>query len=149
MRNGMMMAVAGAFCLGACQSGGVGGTATAGANTGIVVGSEAAVGAGQPAVAPVEGILLGAELGRSLEQSDRAMAVRAEYEALEYARAGVPATWTNPSTGNSGSIVAGGVTEVNKLDCRDYTHTASIGGRTRVARGVACRQPGGTWRMTK
>jgi surface antigen len=145
----MVIAVVGALLLSACQSAVSGGTGTAGANTGIVVGSQAAVGAGLPPVAPMEGILLGAELGRSLDASDREMAVRAEYEALEYARAGTPATWTNPSTGNSGSIIAGGVTEVNKLDCRDYTHTASIGGRTRVARGVACRQPGGTWRMTK
>jgi surface antigen len=145
MRNAMI-ALAGALLLSACQSTGSGGTGTAGATPD---GSQAAVGAGLPPVAPMEGILLGAELGCSLDASDREMAVRAEYEALEYARAGTPAMWTNPTTGNSGSIVAGGVTEVNKLDCRDYTHTASIGGRTRVARGVACRQPGGTWRMTK
>ena len=146
MRNAIVAAVAGALSLSACQSG-PGGTATAGANTGLVVGSEAAAGAGEPPVAAIEGIFLGAELGRSLDQSDRDLAVRAEYEALEYGRAGSATAWTNPETGNSGSIVPGGVSEINRLDCRSYTHKVSIGGRTRVASGLACRQPGGTWRM--
>jgi surface antigen len=37
--------------------------------------------------------------------------------------------------------------EVNRLDCREFTHTVYIGGRARVARGTACRQPDATWRI--
>ena len=71
----------------------------------------------------------------------------AEYEALEYSRSGRPVEWRNPGSGNYGRIVAGSTYEVNKLDCREFTHTVYIGGRTRVAKGTACRRPGGTWRV--
>jgi hypothetical protein len=31
-------------------------------------------------------------------------------------------------------------------DCREYTATADIGGRTQTLVGTACPQPDGTWR---
>jgi surface antigen len=55
--------------------------------------------------------------------------------------------WRNPDTGNRGEVIAGTVYEVNRLDCREYTHNVAIGGRTRVARATACRQPDGVWRV--
>ncbi len=75
------------------------------------------------------------------------VALKAEYEALEYGRGGQPTEWRSPSGQVSGKVEVGGVTRVNRLDCRDYTHNISIGGRMRVVQGTACRQPDGVWRI--
>jgi surface antigen len=148
MQKGIVTAALAALLVAGCQ--GIQSAAvesSPGSNTGTLVGSEVASGQGEPAVGAIEGITIGAELGRSLAESDRPLALKAEYETLEYGRAGAPGKWENPETGNSGQVVAGAAYEVNRLDCREYTHTVSIGGRTRVSQGIACRQPGGTWRM--
>jgi surface antigen len=89
---------------------------------------------------------MGADVGRSLTEEDREVALKAEYEALEYGRAGQSTNWEGPE-GNRGHIVVGPMYEVNRLGCREYTHRVSIGGRPRVVRGTACRQPDGVWRV--
>jgi surface antigen len=118
-----------------------------GANPGTVVGSPIAVGAGEAPVGPVEGGLMGAEVGRSLDDKDRAIALKAEYEALEYGRAGQPTVWQSRASDNHGQITVGSSYQVNRLDCREYTHNVWIGGRPRVVKGTACREPDGVWRI--
>jgi surface antigen len=118
-----------------------------GANPGVVVGSPVATGAGEPQLGVIEGGLLSADVGRSLSDGDRNIALQAEYEALEYGRAGQPTGWSNPRSGNRGRVVVGATYEVNRLDCREYHHRIEIGGRARVVEGTACRQPNGVWRI--
>ncbi len=101
----MVTVLAGAFALSACQGGP--NQRPAGANSGVVVGSQVASGSGEAPVGAMEGIFLGADLGRSMQESDRPIALRAEYEALEYSRAGWPVEWRNPASGNYGKIVTG------------------------------------------
>jgi surface antigen len=117
-----------------------------GANSGIVEGSQVAAGAGEAAVGAIEGSLLGEDIGRSLSEDERRAAAQAEYEALEYGQPGQPTGW-NTRSGTHGEIMVGATYEVNRLDCREFTHTVTIGGRPRVARGTACRRPDGTWRV--
>jgi surface antigen len=121
--------------------------AAPGANPGVVIDSPVATGSGEPSVGALEGALESADVGLSLTQADREMALKAEYEALEYGRPGQPTRWRNRRSGNSGEIGVGSTYQVNRLDCREYTHTISIGGRTRVVHGAACRQPDGVWRV--
>jgi surface antigen len=90
---------------------------------------------------------MAAEIETVLGPDNLKMAEQAQYQALEYGRAGTPVTWNDPRTGNSGEIAVGQSYEVNRLDCREYTHTVYIGGRANVARGTACRQPNGVWRI--
>jgi surface antigen len=118
-----------------------------GANPGTVVGSPIAAGAGEAPVGPVEGGLMGAEVGRSLDDKDRAIALKAEYEALEYGRSGQPTVWQSRGGDNRGEITVGSSYQVNRLDCREYTHNVWIGGRLRVVKGTACREPDGVWRI--
>ena len=118
-----------------------------GANAGKVVGSPLAAGAGEAPVGAVEGGLMGADVGRSLDDADRATALKAEYEALEYGRAGQPTVWQSSSGNNHGQISVGASYQVNRLDCREYTHDVWIGGRLRVVKGTACREPDGVWRI--
>lgn len=148
MRIAIVTAVAGALLLGGCsgRSGIVTGAIPPGANTGKIVGSPVASGEGEPTIGPMEGGLTGADVGRSLSDADRKIALKAEYEALEYS-SGLPTKWQSADGTITGTVTVGGITRVNSLDCRDYTHSISIGGRTRVARGTACRQPDGVWRI--
>ena len=118
-----------------------------GANAGTLIGSPVASGAGETPIGPVEGGLMGAEVGRSLDDPDRAVALKAEYEALEYGRAGQPTVWQGRSGNNHGEIKVGSTYQVNRLDCREYTHNIWIGGRLRVVKGTACREPDGVWRI--
>ena len=138
---------AGALLLAACSTRGADTTNVAGANPGIVVGSPVGSGEGEAPLGAVEGGLLGADVGRSLTEDDRKLALQAEYEALEYGQPGQPKTWQGRRSGNQGQIVVGSSYEVNRLDCREYTHRILIGGRPRVERGTACRQPDGVWRI--
>jgi surface antigen len=121
--------------------------AIAGANPGTVVGSPIAVGGAEAEVGPVEGGLMGAEVGRSLNDADRAIALKAEYEALEYGRSNQPTVWQGKSGANHGEVKVGSSYQVNRLDCREYTHNVWIGGRLRVVKGTACREPDGVWRV--
>ena len=145
-----LIAFAGAaFLLAGCSAGGPAATTGAipGANPSTVVGSPVGAGAGEPTVGAVEGGLMGADVGRSLDDADRAIALKAEYEALEYGRAGLPIEWRGKSGENRGQIRVGATYQVNRLDCREYTHNVWIGGRPRVVKGTACREPDGVWRV--
>jgi surface antigen len=139
----------GVLLIAGCSAGGPSVTTGAipGANPQTVLESPVGVGSGEPTVGAVEGGLMGAEVGQSLNDADRAIALKSEYEALEYGRAGVPTTWRGKSGDNRGEIRVGATYQVNRLDCREYTHNVWIGGRPRVVKGTACREPDGVWRV--
>jgi len=147
MLKAMTLAATAALLLMACSGSSNERRPAAGANSGVVFGSEVGAGSGEAPLGAVEGGLLGADIGRSLDDADRRIAGQAEYEALEYGRAGRPATWNSPGSGNRGEVVVGPAYEVNRLDCRQYSHRVFIGGRPRVAKGTACREPDSTWRI--
>jgi surface antigen len=124
--------------------------ALTGVITGGVIGNQFGGGSDRvaaTAIGALAGGLIGAEIGRSLDERDRQEALAAEYRALEFGRAGRPVAWRNDHTGMYGEVVTGAGYQINLLDCRDYTHTIYIDGHARVARGTACRQPDGTWRI--
>ncbi|MDJ0931847.1 MAG: RT0821/Lpp0805 family surface protein [Breoghania sp.] len=121
----------------------------AGTVAGGVIGSQFGAGSGQAAATAagaVIGALIGQEIGRSLDERDRQEVYNAQYRALEYSRSGQPVEWRNPDSGHYGEVVPGPGYIINNADCRDYTHTIYIDGKSEVARGTACRQPDGTWR---
>jgi surface antigen len=151
MSKGFLIAALAALGLAACSTspgpGIVTGTLPPGASPGVVIDSPVGSGAGQAPVGAVEGGLTGQDVGLSLTEADRKIALQAEYEALEYGKPGQPTRWRNRKTGNGGAIGVGPAYQVNRLDCREYNHTVSIQGRNRVVRGTACRQPDGVWRV--
>jgi surface antigen len=146
--NRSIVIAAGALILAACSGGPELTTgAIPGANPGTVLGSPIGAGAGEPPIGAVEGGLVGADVGRSLGEEDRTAALKAEYEALEYGRPGQPTIWQSRSGDSHGQILVGSSYQVNRLDCREYTHNVWIGGRPRVVKGTACREPDGVWRI--
>ncbi|MEZ5851471.1 MAG: RT0821/Lpp0805 family surface protein [Hyphomicrobiaceae bacterium] len=120
-----------------------------GAIAGGVLGNAAGRGRGRPAAAilgAVLGGIVGSEIGRSMDKQDRILAQQAELAAFERGRSGEPVPWRNPDNGRYGEVVPGASYRRGPQDCRDYTHTIFIDGRSQVMRGTACREPDGTWR---
>lgn len=107
-------------------------------------------GNGQTVTPPAEGALIGGvasqTIGRSLDDRVRQRAEQAEYQALEYGRAGSPIDWQADRGGIRGEVTPGPRYRVNAYDCRDYNHKIWAGGEPQSARGTACRQAGGSWR---
>ena len=122
-----------------------------GAGLGALLGSNVGGGKGKlaaVAIGALGGAYLGSEIGKSLDYVDRLKAGEAEQTALENNRAGVATSWRNPDTGNSGRVTPKPATQLASGEfCREYEHEIVVEGRTEVAKGTACRQPNGKWRV--
>ncbi len=125
----------------------------AGAIGGGIIGSN--IGGGKGAIAgTIAGTLLGGALGSSigasLDAADRAAYNDASQRALETAQPGQVLPWSNPRTGNSGTIVPKAPYQNSYGQyCREYTQTIKVGGRTEQGYGTACRQPDGSWQIVE
>lgn len=143
--------------LGACANNGLGmgnkeliGTA-AGAALGGWAGSTIGDGSGQLAATAAGvfvGGLIGNQIGRYMDEQDRQLASRAEYEALERNSDGQYSRWDNPNNGNHGySVPQNTYQRGSGQYCREYQTTIVIDGRPQSGHGTACRQPDGTWQI--
>ena len=122
-----------------------------GAGAGALLGSQVGGGKGKlaaVAVGALGGAYLGSEIGKTLDYVDKQKASEAEQTALERNRAGVASTWRNPDTGNFGKVTPKPATQLASGEyCREYEHEITVDGHTEIAKGTACRQPNGNWRM--
>ncbi len=99
---------------------------------------------GDAFVRALDGGLVSQIQGANLGAEDRKLALQAEYKALEDAPGGQAVPWSG-ATGVSGTVVAATPYQVGTQNCRQYTQTVSVDGRSLIARGAACRNPNGTW----
>lgn len=123
-----------------------------GAVAGGVIGSNIGKGSGNTAAiigGTILGGLLGSEIGKSLDKADVAHARRTQQSALETNRSGTTSTWKNPDTGASGTVTPSRAFERDGRQCREFTQTVSIGGKTEKAYGTACRQSDGSWQIVQ
>ena len=119
--------------------------AASGALAGGLIGYGAGRGPGAVLAGAVIGGLVGGAIGNTLDEQDRRRAYAAETHALEYGGPGTPHSWRG-ERGAYGTIVAGPPYPRGQYArCREYTHTIYIQGRPQTARGVACRNPDGSW----
>ena len=122
-----------------------------GAVGGGLLGSKVGGGKGQlvaVGVGAVAGSMLGRSIGADLDELDRMKAAEVTQDSLEYGKTGTTSTWSNPDSGNSGTVTP--VRTYQTADdqpCREYTSTVVIDGQTEEAVGTACREPDGTWRI--
>ena len=128
----------------------VGGTILGGAIGGFA-GSKIGSGKGQlaaTAIGALLGAFAGSEAGKSLDRADRLYASRSHQSALETRPVGQTTEWSNPESGNSGSVTPTRTwqTETGRY-CREYRQTVTVSGKTESAYGIACRQPDGSWRI--
>lgn len=128
----------------------IGGTLV-GAAVGGLLGAQIGAGTGQlaaTAAGTLLGAYLGSEVGRSLDRADRIHAERTAQYSLESVPSGTRSSWVNPDSGHSGSFTPlNSYQSADGLNCRDFEQVITVDGRSELARGAACRQPDGTWRV--
>ena len=122
-----------------------------GAVGGAVAGAQFGKGNGQLAGVAI-GTLLGAgigrEIGASLDRADMSYYSQTQQRALETGQPGQVLPWSNPQSGNSGSVTpAAYYQNPNGQYCREFNSTINVGGRTERGYGTACRQPDGQWQI--
>jgi surface antigen len=145
-----------AFLVGACVDGG-GQKQTAGtllgAGLGALAGSQIGSGRGQlvaVAIGALGGAFLGSEIGKSLDKADLAALDRSTQQALESAPSGQTVSWSNPDSGNYGSVTPEpAIRQASGAYCREYQQTIVVGGQSEQAYGRACRQPDGSWKIVQ
>ncbi len=146
----------------ACQQNQMGATTIGGVNKqdagtilggvgGALLGSQFGKGKGQ-LVSVAAGTLLGAALGNSvgasLDRADMTYYNRTSQRALETMQPGQTLPWSNPQSGNSGTITPSRYYETaGGQYCREYTQTIKVGGKVHEGVGTACRNPDGSWQI--
>jgi len=150
----VLVAVLSVALLAACQTdrgaketvGGLGGAVLGGllgAQVGSGSGRLVATGAGA-----VLGALVGSSIGKSLDDVDKMRMERTTQATLEHVQTGQTSSWTNPDSGNSGTVTPTRTYQQNSGEfCREYEQTILVGGQEEQAFGTACRQPDGTWKI--
>lgn len=130
-----------AFCsrdlIGAVIGGGLGGLA--GSRIGKGDGRTVAI-----VVGTIAGGVIGGSIGRTMDRADAGCVG----QALEYAPTGRAVGWRNPDAGTSYTVTPVRTYEAESgRYCREYTTTATVGGREQQVYGTACRQPDGAWQI--
>jgi surface antigen len=95
--------------------------------------------------ASMVGGLVTGSIGEELGSGEKRKALEAEYKALEYTPSGQKVAWTGNRGGRFGEVVPAQPYRVGSQDCRQFTHSVTVGGQTRTARGTACRNEDGSW----
>ncbi|MCE2510047.1 MAG: hypothetical protein J4G10_03580 [Alphaproteobacteria bacterium] len=121
-----------------------------GAGLGALAGSQVGKGRGK-LVAVALGTLIGAgfgsSVGRSLDRADQLYLTRTSTTAFEFNQTGMTSTWSNPDSGNYGSVTPTRTYQSQGRYCREYQQSVTVGGNTEQAYGTACRQPDGNWEI--
>jgi surface antigen len=148
--------VIGLFLLSACAGnnwnenqkaiiGGVGGAAAGGLLASAFNANNAGVLGGA-----ILGGLIGGAIGNRMDEADRREANRTTYRALESAPSGTTASWENPDTSNSGTVIPMRTYQAQSGEyCREFEQTITVAGETRQAYGTACRRPDGNWQVVR
>jgi surface antigen len=91
------------------------------------------------------GGLVTSKLGAALTPEDRKLAFEAQMTALDVGAPGAPVPWRNPASGHYGNIVPGPLYDQKGTKCRGFSHTITVGGELKTARGTVCRGAEGGW----
>ncbi len=83
-----------------------------------------------------------------IKEKDKQAMTRARANALEREISGTKVSWTNPDSGNSGTMIPVQTwrTKTGRY-CREFQESITIDGTDRVERGVACRADDGFWKV--
>ncbi len=131
--------------LGRCNRDLIGGLL--GAAAGGLIGSRIGKGDGNlaaVAAGTLLGFLVGGGIGRSMDGADQSCLE----QSLEHAEDGQEITWNNPDSGTRYQVVPTRTVKVaDGRYCREYTTTATVGGKAETVYGTACRQPDGAWQI--
>ncbi len=133
------------FTRGRCQQEVLG--ALLGGATGAAIGSQIGKGDGKTAAiigGTIVGLIVGGSIGRSMDEIDQ----NCVGQALEHAGDGEAIHWNAQDDGARYQVTPVKTYQVEDgRYCREYTTTATVGGRVQETYGRACRQPDGSWQI--
>ncbi len=142
-----VMAVSVAGCENNQQTG-----ALVGAGTGALLGASLGrgtsgrlLGAG---IGAALGAIVGSEIGRRLDERDRAMYAQTATYAAESGPVGQGQTWSNPQSGNRGTITPTSQPYAGNdgRQCRNFSETITLkDGKTEQINGRRCKNADGSW----
>ena len=135
------------FVRGRCQQE-VLGTLLGGA-AGAAVGAQVGKGDGNTVAiigGTIIGLIVGGSIGRSMDEIDQ----NCVGQTLEHAGDGEAIHWNAQDDGARYQVTPVKTYQVEGgRYCREYTTTATVGGRVQETYGRACRQPDGTWQIVR
>lgn len=125
--------------------------AVVGGVAGAILGSKVGGGVGRNASIVIGGALgamLGQDIAKGMTDLDKIYTERTTQDTLEYGKPGETVEWSNPDSGNSGSVTVDEVYAAEDgKDCREFETTVDVEGEERTATGTACRMSDGEWRI--
>lgn len=120
-----------------------------GGATGAAVGSQIGKGDGNTAAiigGTIIGLVVGGSIGRSMDEIDQ----NCVGQTLEHAGDGETIRWNSQDDGARYQVTPAKTYQVEDgRYCREYTTTATVGGRVQETYGRACRQPDGSWQIVR
>lgn len=124
-----------------------------GAAGGAVAGAQFGKGTGRlvaTAIGTLAGAWIGSEAGQSLDRADQAHIQQLTQRSLETQKSNTTVLWTNPDHDVEATVTPKPVfTDTAGQTCREYQQTVTVGGKTELAYGTACREADGSWRIIK
>ena len=146
------LAAAMAVSVAGCESNNQTSGTIIGAGTGALVG--ASLGRGTSgrlagaAVGALVGGLIGNEIGRRLDERDRMMYAQTATAAAESGGVGQQQTWSNPQTGNRGTVTptSAAYRGNDGRQCRNFSETITLkDGKSEQINGRRCKNADGSW----
>lgn len=126
------------------------GGALIGAGLGGLLGSQFGRGEGRlamTALGTLAGAAIGSNIGKKLDDADRARMREAEQRAYN-APLNEPIVWNNPGNGHSGTVTPTREgRRPNGEYCREFQSNITVGGQSEKGYGTACRQADGSWKI--
>ena len=130
--------------------------ATTGAALGALTGTALAYGLGKDSgkkdlwliAGAAAGGLAGNAIGAQLDERDKLLLGQTFQNTMESAPNNQVGGWSNPNTGNSGTVTpTQTMISANNQPCREFQTTVNIGGELTQAYGTACRNADGSWKI--
>lgn len=121
--------------------------AAAGAAAGGILAALADANPGWIVASALLGGASGGAIAHYLGEHDTKKEAQAHVHALDTLGAGQSENWSDPQTGNSGTTTVTRVTEENGQTCKAFRQTVHAGPKTYTDSAVACKSPGGTWKV--
>lgn len=122
-----------------------------GAGLGAALGAHAKGNAKAPTMilGAVLGGYLGNRIGKKLDKADQIKHQETQYQTFEYGRSNETQEWQNPDTQAAGTVTPRPSYQNEKGEyCREFQQTVTVGGEDERGYGTACRQPGGSWKIS-
>lgn len=128
------------------------GGAAAGAVAGKAIGGSGTSGTIGMILGAIGGGYLGGEIGQALDDRDQKELSNVTQRALNEGTSGQSFAWSNPATGNRGTVspTSNPYSTADGQQCRDFTTSVTLReGRSATSTGTACKQADGSWRVTR